>query len=48
MHEGVDADDPSRFTRPWFSWANAMLCELALAIASRPGVDSGEPVSRRR
>ena len=48
MHEGVDADDPSRFTRPWFSWANAMFCELALAIASHPGDDSGEPVSRRR
>ena len=48
MHEGVDADDPSRFTRPWFSWANAMFCELALAIASLPGADSGEPVNRQQ
>ncbi len=48
MHEGVDADDPSNFTRPWFSWANAMFCELALEIASRPGADCGDPISRRR
>lgn len=33
MHEGVDANDPTRFTRPWFSWANAMFCELALEVA---------------
>lgn len=31
MHEGFDADDPGRFTRPWFSWANMMYCELVLA-----------------
>jgi uncharacterized protein len=33
MHEGFDVDDPSQFTREWFSWANAMFCELALAHA---------------
>ncbi len=43
-----EAASPYRFTRPWFSWANAMFCELALAIASRPGADSGEQVNRRR
>jgi uncharacterized protein len=31
MHEGFDVDDPGRFTRPWFSWANMMYCELVLA-----------------
>lgn len=31
MHEGFDVDDPARFTRPWFSWANALYCELVLA-----------------
>ena len=36
MHESVDASDPAHFTRPWFSWANAMFCELALDIASYP------------
>ena len=30
MHEGVHADDPSRYTRPWFSWANSMYCELVM------------------
>ncbi|MFE3263596.1 glycoside hydrolase family 125 protein [Streptomyces sp. NPDC059215] len=33
MHESFHKDDPSRFTRPWFSWANAMYAELALDIA---------------
>jgi meiotically up-regulated gene 157 (Mug157) protein len=33
MHESFDPDDPTRFTRPWFSWADAMFCELALACA---------------
>jgi meiotically up-regulated gene 157 (Mug157) protein len=31
MHEGFDVDDPAKFTRPWFSWANMMYCELVLA-----------------
>ena len=30
MHEGIHADDPTCFTRPWFSWANAMYCELVM------------------
>lgn len=30
MHEGFDADDPARFTRPWFAWANALFSELVL------------------
>lgn len=33
MHESFHKDDPSQFTRPWFSWANAMFCELALDLA---------------
>jgi uncharacterized protein len=33
MHESFDVGDPTRFTRPWFSWADAMFCELALTIA---------------
>jgi len=31
MHEGFHKDDPSRYTREWFSWANMMYCELVLA-----------------
>lgn len=30
MHEGFDPNDPSKYTRPWFSWANMMFCELVL------------------
>ena len=33
MHEGVDCNDPAQFTREWFSWSNAMFCELALDVA---------------
>ncbi|MFJ3035169.1 glycoside hydrolase family 125 protein [Curtobacterium pusillum] len=31
MHESFDVDDPTQYSRPWFSWADAMFCELALA-----------------
>lgn len=30
MHEGFYCDDDSRYTREWFSWANAMYAELFL------------------
>ncbi|MGM7722996.1 glycoside hydrolase family 125 protein [Metabacillus sp. Hm71] len=30
MHEGFHADDPTLFTRSWFSWANAMYCEFVI------------------
>ena len=33
MHESFHKDDPSRYTREWFSWANAMFCELVLEVA---------------
>ncbi|GGX92497.1 hypothetical protein GCM10010358_53050 [Streptomyces minutiscleroticus] len=33
MHESFHKDDPHRFTRPWFSWADAMYAELALDVA---------------
>lgn len=38
MHESFEKDDPSTYTRPWFSWANAMFCELALDVAGLPPV----------
>ncbi|MFE0808511.1 glycoside hydrolase family 125 protein [Streptomyces sp. NPDC058848] len=49
MHESFHKDDPRRFTRPWFSWANAMYAELALDIAglgTRPLWASPSPTSR--
>lgn len=33
MHESFLATDPEVYTRPWFSWANAMFCELVLDVA---------------
>jgi len=33
MHEGFFCDDDSRYTREWFSWANAMFAELFLDCA---------------
>ena len=30
LHEGVFVDDPTVYTREWFSWANAMFCELVM------------------
>ncbi len=32
MHEGVNVDDPESYTRPWFSWANAMFAEFILSL----------------
>ncbi len=28
MHEAFDPNDPERFTRPWFAWANTLFAEL--------------------
>jgi meiotically up-regulated gene 157 (Mug157) protein len=30
MHESVGKDDPSIFTRPWFSWADMTFYHLLL------------------
>lgn len=30
MHESFLANNPKQYTRPWFSWANALFCELVL------------------
>lgn len=32
MHESFDADDPSKFTRPWFAWCNSLFGELIIYI----------------
>ena len=34
MHEGFNPDDPTQFTREWFSWANSMACTLMMRVAS--------------
>ncbi|NLY19851.1 MAG: glycoside hydrolase family 125 protein [Tissierellia bacterium] len=30
LHEGFHKDDPTEFTREWFSWSNSMFCETVL------------------
>jgi meiotically up-regulated gene 157 (Mug157) protein len=39
MHEAFDQDDPAKFTRPWFAWANSLFGELILKLAAeRPAL----------
>jgi hypothetical protein len=39
MHESFNRDDPKKFTRAWFAWANTLFSELVLTIANNsPGV----------
>lgn len=33
MHESFSADDPTRYTRPWFAWANTLFGELILNLS---------------
>lgn len=46
MHESFDPDDPTVFTRPWFSWASAMFCELALHVAGLTDRSTTRPTTR--
>jgi uncharacterized protein len=32
MHESFHKDDPSKFTRPWFAWANSLFAEFVLGL----------------
>ncbi|AQT84345.1 hypothetical protein ERICIV_03654 [Paenibacillus larvae subsp. larvae] len=32
MHEGFHVDDPSKFTRPWFAWANSLFGDLISSL----------------
>jgi len=37
MHESFERDDPKKFTRAWFAWANTLFGELVLKVyAERP------------
>jgi len=35
MHESFDQDDPVKFTREWFAWANGLFGELIIHLARR-------------
>ena len=32
MHESFDADDPAKFSRPWFAWVNNLYGEMILKV----------------
>ena len=34
MHEGFDADDPTKFTREWFAWANTLFAQMMARLTS--------------
>lgn len=44
MHESFDKDDPSRFTRPWFAWANTLFGELILNLVHKKPHLLGESI----
>lgn len=46
MHEGFHVDDPEKFTRPWFSWANSMFSEFLLSLGNR--YVKGSPLSEQQ
>ena len=35
MHEAFNKDDPARYSRPWFAWANGLFGELILDLERR-------------
>ena len=35
MHESFNKDDPRKFTREWFAWANTLFGELILTLAKK-------------
>ena len=32
MHESIDVNNPQRFTRPWFAWANSLFGEFVWKV----------------
>ena len=32
MHESFNKDDPKKFTRKWFAWANTLFGEMILKL----------------
>ncbi len=45
MHESFHKDDPSKFTRSWFAWANTLFGELMLSLAEQKPALLAAPLS---
>jgi hypothetical protein len=45
MHEAYDANDPGKFTRPWFCWADALFAELVASLTSVDAPEDGATTS---
>jgi len=42
MHESFDKDNPAKFTREWFAWANTLFGELVVKLSQkRPNLLKG-------
>ncbi len=44
MHESFGKDDPAKFTRKWFAWANTLFGELLLSLADQRPALLAEPL----
>lgn len=44
MHESFDQDDPAKFTREWFAWANGLFGELIVHVAAHRPHLLGAPI----
>jgi meiotically up-regulated gene 157 (Mug157) protein len=47
IHESFHVDRPGKWTRPWFSWAEATFCDLVLDCCGFPDPGRGTPPSER-
>jgi meiotically up-regulated gene 157 (Mug157) protein len=45
MHESFNKDNPSKFTRSWFAWANTLFGELMLMLAEQKPALLAAPLS---
>jgi uncharacterized protein len=45
MHESFNKDNPSKFTRSWFAWANTLFGELMLTLADQKPALLAAPLS---
>jgi meiotically up-regulated gene 157 (Mug157) protein len=39
MHESFHKDDPTKFTRSWFAWANTLFGELIVKLEKEGKID---------